>query len=81
MDDMAKKAPEQATAVGAAAEDWSVAHLVKVLRSSRSKDRAGAIRLLKQQGILSRDGKLAKRYRTWGKRITHTPSIEQMQGH
>lgn len=75
---MANKTSKQAGLLNAPAQDWSVPNLIKVLHGASTHTRADAVKLLKKQGILSPDGKLAKRYRSWGKRITHTPSVQQM---
>ena len=53
----------------AVSSDWTPAHLVAALRRAHRLDRVHA---MKASGVLTRDGKLSKRYRTWGKRVTVT---------
>jgi hypothetical protein len=58
-----------------AGDSWSQAALVRALRAARTGDRVAA---LKRIGILTRQGRLAKRYRSWGRKVTRTPNAREM---
>lgn len=53
---------------------WTPAELAAALaRGSIDDD----IALLRTSGILDQKGELAKKYRTWGRKVSRTPMIEE----
>jgi hypothetical protein len=55
--------------------DWSVPAIIKALRAGRTGDRLAA---LKRSGIITKSGKLAAKYRSWGKKVSRTPDAKEM---
>lgn len=50
-------------------DTWTPGNLLSALRRAHKADRVDA---MKASGVLTRHGKLSKRYRSWGKRVAVT---------
>jgi hypothetical protein len=54
---------------------WSTAALVSVLK--RHRGRKESVAALKRSGILTKDGELAKKYKSWGNKPSRTPNASE----
>ncbi|WP_437491955.1 hypothetical protein WME75_16675 [Sorangium sp. So ce1014] len=54
--------------------EWTVEALTQALNATSVDE---DIALLKRAGILTRGGKLAKRYTSWGDKVSRTPEINE----
>lgn len=76
----ARKVPMTKAAPGAQPGDKTVEELIRVLNASSV---AEDIESLKRAGILTKDGKVAKLYLSWGNKVSRTPEIDasgELQG-
>jgi hypothetical protein len=54
--------------------EWTVDALTRALKATSVDE---DIALLKHAGILTKGGKLAKRYTSWGDKVSRTPEINE----
>lgn len=54
--------------------EWSTDALTRALNATSP---AEDVELLKRAGILTKGGKLAKRYKSWGDKVSRTPEINE----
>jgi hypothetical protein len=54
---------------------WTVDALTQALNATSVDE---DIALLKRAGILTKGGKLAKRYTSWGDKVSRTPEIDEL---
>jgi len=50
--------------------------LIEAMRAGTTKDK---IQTLKSIGILTKDGRLAPKYKNWSRKATRTPNLSQMK--
>lgn len=55
--------------------EWTVEALTQALNSTSIDE---DVALLKRAGILNKRGKLAKRYTSWGNKVSRTPEINEL---
>jgi len=75
-----KPAPKQkpvAATLPATSGAWTVDELIQAINATSIDE---GIAILKRAGILTRDGKLAKLYTSWGDKVSRTPTLSEMQG-
>jgi hypothetical protein len=63
-----------AAAPAAEQPEWTVEALTRALTATSVEE---DIALLKRAGILTKEGKLAKRYTSWGDKVSRTPEINE----
>lgn len=68
-------APRRSAAAPATEQpEWTVEALTRALTATSVEE---DIALLKRAGILTKEGKLAKRYTSWGDKVSRTPEINE----
>jgi hypothetical protein len=55
--------------------EWTVEALTQAINATSIEE---DIALLKRAGILTQGGKLARRYTTWGNKVSRTPEINEL---
>ena len=55
-------------------EEWTLEAMIAVLQAPSLEE---DIALLKRAGILTKKGKLAKLYTTWGDKVSRTPELDE----
>lgn len=70
-----KKDDRKSQTEAAAPRDWTPAAIVSALKKARKGDRVAA---LKRSGILTKEGRLAKRFRIWGTKVSRTPQANEI---
>ena len=75
----AKKAPRRRPVTPgrqAARTAWSPGQLLAAIKKPTMKRR---LEILHEVGILDKNGKLARKYRSWGNRVSRTPEVEEAE--
>lgn len=75
---MAKTRKKAAPEIGrqAPGDVWSPEALLQALLSGSDEDKRAAMR---SAGIVDTRGRLTKRASNWGKKVTRTPSVEELE--
>jgi hypothetical protein len=55
---------------------WTPADLVAAIKAGTWADKIAS---MKRAGILTKDGKLSRKYTSWGKKVSRTPTADQLR--